>query len=107
VLADLLVMACTGASIAFFAHRTLPNKQADGSSLATLDIFAAIAVLVGTIALQFMHQILARHVGQAATGHRTRPPASHHRASSQPAQPGKPLTGTSRRRAHVRFSGRS
>jgi hypothetical protein len=107
LLVDLVVMGCTGASIAFYAHMTLSNKEAGVNSLASLGFFTAIAVLVGTIALQLMQQLLQRRHRKAAIGRRIKPIASHNHGAAQEVRRGKSSTGAVSRSENVRFSGRS
>jgi hypothetical protein len=93
-------MALTGVSIALFA-------QAGANSLASLGAFTAIAVLVGTITLQLLHHLLARHIRQADNKHRARNPAQHKHADAHLGRRGKSPAGTPPRSGPVRFSGRS
>jgi hypothetical protein len=107
VLADLLVMVCTGTGIGFFAHMTLSNKEAGTFSLAPLYFFTAFAVLVGTVALQLTQKFLTRRSRKAASGHRIKRKAAHNHAGSQTVRRSKSSSSALRRSENVRFSGRS
>jgi hypothetical protein len=107
VLVDLLVMACTGASIAWYAHREPQGKLADMNSLASLVTFTSIAVLVGTLFLQLVHHGLTRKSRNAASSQpiKALTPPSHMNAHS--SRRARSTTKARPRSGSVRFSGRS
>jgi hypothetical protein len=86
---------------------TLSNKEAGTISLTPLYFCTAIAVLVGTVALQLTQQFLARRSRKAANGHRIKRMAAHNRAGGETIRRAKLPSGALRRSENVRFSGRS
>jgi hypothetical protein len=107
LLVDLVAMGTSGASIALFAYVARHDNHAGENYLTSLITVTAIAVLVGTIALQWAHHALARRNRSAASKHRVKPQPTHGQLNGHPTRRGRSPTGTPSRSGHVRFSGRS
>jgi hypothetical protein len=107
LLVDLLVMGCTGASIVWYAHKARQDLQTGADNLAPLITFTAIAVLVGTIALQLLHLWLSRKSSIATGSQHGKPVTPHSHMNPHPGRRARSSTKALPRSGRVRFSGRS
>ena len=107
LLADLLVMAFTGASIAVFAWRALGLPASGNAHPEWLFPFTLFAIGVGTCLLQLVHRLLARKYPVQAAARRKHILPPQHRPAPTNGKPGQQHGHTGAKAERVRFSGRS
>jgi hypothetical protein len=97
-------MGCTGAIVAFYAYH---DYQTGVNGLTSLVTVTAIAVLIGTIALQLAHRWLSRQNYKAVASHHVKPLIRRGHLNVHSNRRGMSPTKDMPRTGRVRFSGRS